>query len=126
MEGVTILDTTGYSILESRPLFSLKIMAAVFFVAFVSFMIFACFYVVALNIGDLIWFSFICIILSFIVTLIPVIILAGSEDKSTTKRMEVYVEAGYKFDVGFLEEWRIEEKVTDNVYILERREFNGC
>ena len=120
-----ILDTTGYSILYTR---SRLVVAIVIVVAILTlgFMIFA--------LKDAIMDDFIEAILAGLLSLFVAIFAAMIcvnickfivEPGAPTYRMEVYVEDGYKFDAGFLEEWGIKKQITDNVYILERRRFDG-
>lgn len=68
-------------------------------------------------------------LLSLFVAIAAVIICVGIcnfivEPGAPAYQMEVYVEDGYKFDAGFLEEWGIKKQITENVYILERRRFD--
>ncbi len=123
MEGMKILDTTGYSVFEAWSEWSWCLIVAVFLTTFIIFMM-----VVHDTNKDLID-HLICTVLgtcsAVIVSLMLFCTLNSFTDSSTVKQMEVYVEDGYKFDAGFLEEWGIKKQITENVYILERRRFDG-
>ena len=117
-----ILDTTGYSVFEAWPEWSWCLIAAVFLTTFIIFMM------VVHDINKDIIDHLICTVLGIcaavIVSSMLFCALRSATDKSTVKQMEVYVEDGYKFDAGFLEEWGIKKQITENVYILERRRFD--
>ena len=118
-----ILDTTGYSVFETWPEWSWCLIVAVFLTTFIIFMM------AVHDINKDLIDHLICTVLGIcaavIVSLMLFYTLNSFTDSSTVKQMEVYVEDGYKFDAGFLEKWGIKKQITDNVYILERRRFDG-
>lgn len=120
-----ILDTTGYSILYTRsiPVIVITIVVVMLTLGFIIFALkdvamdglIGAILVGLLSLFVAIFAVYICVtICDFIV-----------EPGAPTYQMEVYVEDGYKFDAGFLEEWGIKEQITENVYILERRRYDG-
>jgi len=123
LKGMKILDTTGYSIFEAWPERSWCLILAVFLTTFIIFMMVV--HDINKDLIDHLLFTALSICVAALVSLIPFCTLNFFTDSSTVKQMEVYVEDGYKFDAGFLEEWGIKKQITDDVYILERRRFDG-
>lgn len=120
-----VLDTTGYSILYTRniPVIVITIVVAMFTLGFTIYALkdvatdgpIGAILVGLLSLFVTIFAVYICVSICNLIV----------EPGAPIYQMEVYVEDGYKFDAGFLEEWGIKKQITENVYILERRRFDG-
>lgn len=124
MEGMKVLDTTGYGILYTRSRLVIAI-AIVVATLTLGFMIFALKDAIIDSIIGAILVGLLSLFVAiFVITMCATICNFIVEPGAPTYQMEVYVEDGYKFDAGFLEEWGIKEQITENVYILERRRYS--